>query len=113
MSLTHGDAAWAHAVVECERANALAWVMRVVTRFEWGMGKQDQEAKVKKEVAEHTMVKDVAAKDMDEVETQALDRLCLALGLLTNLVQVVERTKDLLRETRKSHPVLIVSFVRH
>lgn len=29
------------------------------------------------------------------------DRLCLALGLLTNLVQVDERAKDLTRETRK------------
>lgn len=27
------------------------------------------------------------------------DRLCLALGLLTNLVQVDERAKDLIRET--------------
>lgn len=27
------------------------------------------------------------------------DRLCLALGLLTNLVQADERTKDLVRET--------------
>ena len=38
----------------------------------------------------------------EEGETQALDRLCLALGLLTNIVQVVEETKDLLREIRTS-----------
>lgn len=30
------------------------------------------------------------------------DGLCLALGLLTNLVQVDERAKDLIRETCKS-----------
>lgn len=35
-----------------------------------------------------------------EDKMRVSDRLCLALGLLTNLVQADERTKDLVRETR-------------
>jgi len=35
-----------------------------------------------------------------ERRTQAFDTLCLVLGLLTNLVQVVEHAKDVLRRTR-------------
>ncbi|KAI9511640.1 hypothetical protein F5148DRAFT_1317045 [Russula earlei] len=35
-----------------------------------------------------------------EPGAQAFDRLCLALGLLTNLVQVDEKSKDLCRETK-------------
>lgn len=31
-------------------------------------------------------------------DARALDQICLALGLLTNLVQVVDNTKDTLRE---------------
>jgi hypothetical protein len=34
------------------------------------------------------------------LESYALDTLCLALGLLTNLVQIVEEAKDVVRETR-------------
>jgi hypothetical protein len=37
----------------------------------------------------------------DREKTHALDRLCLALSLLTNLVQVAPSAKDVLRETRK------------
>lgn len=37
-----------------------------------------------------------------EDKIHASDRLCLALGLLTNLVQADERAKDLIRETRTS-----------
>jgi hypothetical protein len=33
-------------------------------------------------------------------ESYALDTLCLALGLLTNLVQIVEEAKDVVHETR-------------
>jgi hypothetical protein len=37
----------------------------------------------------------------DDRALRTLDRLCYALGLLTNLVQVSEEGKDLTRETRK------------
>ncbi|KAI0795425.1 hypothetical protein C8Q75DRAFT_449637 [Abortiporus biennis] len=36
--------------------------------------------------------------DEGDIAAQLLDRLCLGLGLLTNLVQVAEETKDLVRE---------------
>lgn len=36
-----------------------------------------------------------------ESDAQALDTLCLALGLLTNMVQSVDETKDIIRETRE------------
>jgi hypothetical protein len=103
VSLTHGDAAWARAVVECECASALAWVIRVVMQFEWGVAKRERE--VKKEDEEIEVV--AGGEDASERETQVLDRLCLALGLLTNLVQVVEETKDLLRDIRTSRRNLI------
>jgi hypothetical protein len=38
-------------------------------------------------------------EDADERDAQAFDRLCLALGLLTNLVQANKESKDLCRET--------------
>ncbi|KAJ7777419.1 hypothetical protein B0H16DRAFT_1712422 [Mycena metata] len=41
---------------------------------------------------------DNGTKDLDPAE-EALDTLCLSLGLLTNLVQVDDRVKDTLRET--------------
>ncbi|KAH9968228.1 hypothetical protein BC827DRAFT_1263933 [Russula dissimulans] len=39
-------------------------------------------------------------EESGEPGAQAFDRLCLALGLLTNLVQVDERSKDSCRETK-------------
>lgn len=89
-------------MIECEYANALAWVMRVVIRSEWGMVRRKQEGMQARNIKEKAVKGEVVpeGKDADEEGTQALDRLCLALGLLTNLVQVLEETKDLLREIR-------------
>ncbi|KAI0251927.1 hypothetical protein BJV78DRAFT_1207765 [Lactifluus subvellereus] len=39
-------------------------------------------------------------EEIGERDAQAFDRLCLALGLLTNLVQVDKTSKDLCRETK-------------
>ena len=44
----------------------------------------------------------VASAKSHEDKIHTSDRLCLALGLLTNLVQVDERAKDLVRGTCKS-----------
>jgi len=41
-------------------------------------------------------------------DAQEFDRLCLALGLLTNLVQVNEESKDLCRETSTLYSLLSV-----
>lgn len=47
-----------------------------------------------------TIKRDVTESDNAEGEdaAQLLDRLCLALGLLTNLVQVSSTTADMVRE---------------
>ena len=44
----------------------------------------------------------IAGTTSYEEKIHVSDRLCLALGLLTNLVQVDERAKDLIRETCRS-----------
>jgi hypothetical protein len=75
--------------------------MRVVMRFERGVVMREQAKMIKKEEVEAIEVV-AGGAELEEGETQALDRLCLALGLLTNLIQVVEETKDLLREIRMS-----------
>ena len=41
-------------------------------------------------------------EETSELSARAFDRLCLALGLLTNLVQVDEDAKDICRETSES-----------
>ena len=44
-----------------------------------------------------------------EGKVHVSDRLCLALGLLTNLVQMDERAKNLIRETRTpGRPVMFL-----
>lgn len=42
-----------------------------------------------------------------EGDSQALDTLCLALGLLTNLVQSVDEAKDTIREIRTSDAYIV------
>jgi len=58
--------------------------------------------------ADHEPKEPGDAKDEDEGDsgTNALDTLCLALGLLTNLVQVVDEAKEVVRRTRQAnvHP---------
>jgi len=47
---------------------------------------------------------------VERAETRALDTLCLALGLLTNLVQVIEEAKEAVRETRVSFFTYLNAF---
>lgn len=110
VSLTHGDEAWGRRVVgnEC----ALPFVARVIvhssermkrgSRFETEV-KRKGKMKSEEESKEGKQGPGSDEEDLEgDGETQALDRLCLALGLLTNLVQVVESVKDLLRDIRTS-----------
>ena len=46
----------------------------------------------------------------DDRDTQSFDRLCLALALLTNLVQGASEVKDLIRETGAYLPLYLVSY---
>ncbi|KAG6879927.1 hypothetical protein C0992_009282, partial [Termitomyces sp. T32_za158] len=101
VSLTHSDEAWGRKVVDSECA--LGFVLRVVAgsrssgydvvkkeeESEVGLGNGNGKGKMKAAEAEH---------GNSERTTHALDTLCLALGLLTNLVQVVDGIQDLLRE---------------
>ena len=41
----------------------------------------------------------VENEETNEQSARVFDRLCLALGLLTNLIQVDEEAKDICRET--------------
>jgi len=45
---------------------------------------------------------EVEVEEEDEEDARVLDRLCLALGLLTNLVQVSDAANDIVRKTRIS-----------
>ena len=64
--------------------------------------KQKELLKVEAE-ADHDFKELGDAKDENEGDsgTHALDTLCLALGLLTNLVQVVDEAKEVVRRTRQ------------
>lgn len=62
--------------------------------------------KVKKEESD-TEPDDEENSDDDTSQARVLDRLCLALGLFTNLVQQVEDAKDVLRGLRMYHYILL------
>ncbi|KAK7437383.1 hypothetical protein VKT23_018628 [Stygiomarasmius scandens] len=105
---------------------AVLWILRMVVRSDLARRSQirggDVKAKVKKEdkgkgkgkIKEEEEELFGVDTDEDEEEkenkgeeesrnqaqTQALDRLCLALGLLTNIVQAVDSAKDVLREMK-------------
>ena len=75
MNLSHDNEAWSGALLNKELT------VPMIARFI---------------VSSHHRIADTKSSE-DEIHIS--DRLCLALGLLTNLVQVDERAKDLVRET--------------
>ncbi|KAF8075171.1 hypothetical protein FPV67DRAFT_1620063 [Lyophyllum atratum] len=109
MSLTHADEAWGSKVVDSECA--LVFLLRIILgsgnglrvvavkkEGEYGTVNGKGKGKMKEEADEEPHGEETS--ENEDASTHALDTLCLALGLLTNLVQVVDETKDLLRETR-------------
>ena len=109
VSLTHSDEHWGRKVVRSEYT--MGFLMRTIARS----GKEFQGSKftVKEEEGMDNLKREESAagpfddKEEEEeeetdvrLESYALDTLCLALGLLTNLVQIVEEAKDTVRETR-------------
>ncbi|KAF9269303.1 hypothetical protein L218DRAFT_994260 [Marasmius fiardii PR-910] len=117
VSLTHADRDWSRSLVndpasvtfiigQVCRADRVRLRTRKRTKGKAGKGK----GVVKEEPEEWSL--DMTDSDEDPKDTlgymnnqgntysqaQALDRLCLALGLLTNIVQEVEGAKDILRE---------------
>ncbi len=83
VSLTHGDEQWCRQVLKHE--SGPLFVMRTIARAD---SLRHEKAKVKREQDCHA----------NEEDAQLLDRLCLALGLFTNLVQSVHEAKDVLRD---------------
>jgi hypothetical protein len=60
----------------------------------------------------NTRVTEVMLEPEDDNDAQVLDRLCLALGLLTNLVQVSDTAKDFMRKTREAQVLIIYPVCR-
>jgi hypothetical protein len=57
-------------------------------------------------------ITEVMLESEDDNDAQVLDRLCLALGLLTNLVQMSDAAKDFTRKTREAHILIICPVCR-
>jgi|ERR1700685_518247 hypothetical protein len=89
LSLTQDDAAWCQTLLE--DALTLPFIMRTIMKSH----AQRCSALSDRRVTGATIQAE------DDNDAQILDRLCLALGLLTNLVQGSDTAKDLTRKTRK------------
>lgn len=111
MSLTHDEPGWCIALLDQELGPL--HIVRTVIRAHKNMLPQ-----VKREpVEEQVMMKqeDDSVFDFEEEDcipnvagALALDRLCLALALLTNLIQGCEDAKDTFRNLRQSCATLFV-----
>ena len=105
VSLTHADEVWARKVLECEPA--LGFVLRLILSSNDGrdVGNGGEKGQGKGTVKRELDNDDRRCSDEEEMDhgdssAHALDRLCLALALLTNLVQAVDDMKEILRQTR-------------
>ena len=102
------DELWARKVVQADYT--VGWLLRTLAAA--GRDMQSAQAPiVKKEEDDNERALDGADASSSgrESEAQALDTLCLALGLLTNMVQSVGETKDIVRETRESDFLALMS----
>ncbi|KAF9466171.1 hypothetical protein BDZ94DRAFT_1288503 [Collybia nuda] len=108
VSLTHGDETWATKVIENEctlpfLAREIAHSSKQTSRGFRSGTRVKREERVKNEADENKDEATLGSNGEDpgrDEQIQSLDRLCLALGLLTNLVQAIESVKDLLRDIR-------------
>ena len=102
VNLTHANELWGRKVVQCEYA--MNFLLRIIHNASQNMRRGDL---VKIEEEEYLASRN--DKSVERLETSALDTLCLALGLLTNLVQAVKEVKEAVRETRMLFaPVLLL-----
>ncbi len=113
VSLSHRDQDWCENLLA--HPTAPLFIIRTIVRADrirheyQGKGKtlhDKTNTKVKKEDSD-TELDDEENPDDDTSQARVLDRLCLALGLLTNLVQQVEDAKDVLRGLRMYHYILL------
>ncbi|KAJ4474884.1 hypothetical protein J3R30DRAFT_3295167 [Lentinula aciculospora] len=101
VSLTHSDPLWSQTLTN--NSQAVMFIVRAIT------AKATIIPKAEDIVHDDKMADYVSSEegDMDQptgateqsLLANALDRLCLSLGLLTNLVQVVDEAKTILRST--------------
>jgi hypothetical protein len=90
INLSHENQFWTEILLQQELL--LPLIMRTI------MKSHSQRSFVKKE--EEVEADNTTLPSEDDEDAQALDRLCLAFGLLTNLIQVSSKAKSLIRETR-------------
>ena len=97
VNLTHANELWGRKVVQCEYA--MNFLLRIIHNASQSMVQRrgDMVNIVEEEEEDLDVPND---KSVERAETCALDTLCLALGLLTNLVQAVKEVKEAVRETR-------------
>ncbi|KAK0214959.1 hypothetical protein IW262DRAFT_1321414 [Armillaria fumosa] len=100
VSLSHRDQDWCENLLA--HPTALLFIIRTIVRADrvrheyQGTPHDKTNNKVKKEESDMEL-NDEETSDDDTSQARVLDRLCLALGLFTNLVQQVEDAKDVLR----------------
>lgn len=111
IELTTRDAAWSLELSNCERAVPTLVKLLVAARTK-GKGKGKRIRALSTSSAAKMEVDEGGELEEDEPETASqikFDVLCLALGVLTNLVETVPEVKDVLRETRA---FFLPSFLR-
>lgn len=91
ISLTHDNPAWCEGVLESDLTFTL--ILRIIATS------QRQRQVIPSATNGHEHLSE--DHEHDELSAALLDRLCLALGLLTNLVQVVEDVKGLAADTSR------------
>ncbi|KAF8159400.1 hypothetical protein B0H34DRAFT_703300 [Crassisporium funariophilum] len=99
VSLTHADEVWGRKVVQSNCA--MGFILRTTHKFGRYVNQSSLRTRdgVKLKIEDGEDTTDPEGINHDRPETHSLDTLCLALGLLTNLVQVVDEAKQALRIT--------------
>ncbi len=106
INLSHDSVSWCQAITS--EPLTFTTLIRLITSAQAQRQRIGAEVKIKSEPIEHpsTSDEDVEPRlEEDDTSAQLLDRLCLALGLLTNLVQGTAQAKQLIGETRMSDVV--------
>ncbi|KAM6497239.1 hypothetical protein JOM56_007712 [Amanita muscaria] len=112
VSQTHANAGWCQAIVRYPYSptfmiRLVAWAGDTYHSFASNGGRNGKEVQGEdgeaarlpnEEINDHTA--EMTKRDDSDEEIRWQDRLCLALGLLANLVQAVDEAKELVRETR-------------
>lgn len=88
INLTHDDLEWCQAVLGEQSSLLVIMRLIVISHRQRAIKCEDED--------------ELQATDIGDGVASSLDRMCLALGVLTNLVQVSHEAKERTRETRKS-----------